>query len=176
MTAPLAAVLGSLPTLSSLHAELRCADASFFAQLMQLSELQLDGRVSGAAPAALIGLLRHCSQLIRLSLASFPLTSAHLAELLPAFPRLSCVKLQYLSKLESLRCFATPALAKSLSRLELDSLWACPWSELTHLLGLRWLRFLDISFARTDVNREQHQAVFAIPSQRFPMMLSSSVR
>ena len=247
--AALAAVLVSLPTLTSLNATMFCSNVSFLARLQDLRRLELRARncrdalvdpdelvsallyctqietlslyafrlrsvhmeqllpsmpalsslqlsmltqleslrcLSGLAlPASLTALLLHyvlrdypqsdvlqslqcCSQIQTLDLHDLVLTSAHMEQLLPVFPRLAKLSLSFLGRMDSLRCFDTPALAASLTHLRLCDLSRCPLSELPHLFGLRSLQKLRIKGLHMEDLSPAQQAEFAAHSARFP--------
>lgn len=169
VTAPLAALLHSLPTLTTLRAEIMCSELQFFAQLPLLTNLDLVESWTSVDLTDLVRSLRPCTQLTALALRLFDLASCHMESLLPAFPALASLTLSQLPQLVSLRCFATSALGASLTRLEMRDLPRCPPSEIVHLFGLRSLRTIIIDSLASALNVKQ-KAEFAAPSARFPLL------
>lgn len=173
---PLADVLGSLPTLTTLNAELHCKDVLFFRQLRELTELVLVR--SGWARREedeLVAALQCCTKITRLTLrGQFAFTGQHLEALLPAFPSLSSVDLYALTELESLACFATPSLAASLTSLRLSTLPSCPPIQLTHLFELHSLQSLSIRFLQAAPDAEL-TAAFRVSSPWFSSLQASFV-
>lgn len=154
-------------------------DVQFLTQLPSLTDLDLADRSPNPElffdpdpdPAVdltdLVDSLRRCTQITQLTLRQFNLIGRHLEDLLPALPLLSRLTLQG-SELESLRCFATPALASSLQSLQLRQMPRCPPSELIHLFGLRSLRRLLIQGLSEGLSPEL-LAEFR-DRQRFPFL------
>lgn len=173
VTAPLAAVLGTVPTLTSLNATLVRGPVQFLAELRALTSVCLapEGRPflpSKVDPTTLVAALCHCTAITNLRLSGFGFTAHHLDDLLPAFPRLSSLSLADLPELESLRCLATAALASSLQDLRLSVLPSCSSSAVARLLGLRSLQQLTLTYLWPDM-RPRLDPVFR-NRQRFPQL------
>ena len=174
ITDPLSLVLGSLSSsLQSLEVYLECTDVRFFSQLPSLTSVILHRPAPGLDLDDFIQSISQCTQLRTLGLSSFGLSCDQMERLLASFPLLSIARLTQLDGLASLRCFAIPALAGSLTHLSLASLPACPSSEVSHLLGLRSLQELWISRMKTWMGAEEQQ-LFSVRSARFPRLVKRS--
>ena len=169
--------LSTLPSLTQLTAAfVSCASFDWLAPLRHVHTLSLHLDCA-SAPRSCGGLLvaaaaGHCAHVTSLELTHPTFHAADLGALLAAMPLLASLELNSASTLESLRCFATPALARSLTSL---SLLYCRHpslapAELRALHGLSALRKLRLTHSLAASLDAVTRAEFTPPSARMPQL------
>jgi hypothetical protein len=145
-----AALLLLLPSLTKLGGVFE-ADPAFLQQLPNLEELELNLIYARSAPAPqlLLTALQGCSKLTSLFLSSCRFTSEQMCALLPSLPALRHLTLHIVNivdLLESLRCFSSGPITRTLTKLTLVDCRhpALHLTELEHVHALTELRSLDI--------------------------------
>jgi hypothetical protein len=156
-----AALLLSLPSLTSLSGRLKSVDPAFLLQLPNLTELNLDLAGAAATPEQQLTALQGCTKLTFLELIDCNFASQHMCALLPSLPALRKLTLYAGHQLESLRCFSRGPITKTLTFLALDYCRhpALDSLELDHVHALTELRSLsiDTSFLEPLDRFAQHQ-------------------
>lgn len=112
----------------------------FLPQLPRLTSLTLYSEEWSLSPDTVLASLLLCSGLTELSISNF---NSEAWSALFAVLAIKKLTLFLGGDIETLRCFASGLITESLEELSLEEIHL-PWSELSHLYGLRRLRILHL--------------------------------
>ena len=168
-----AAALRNLPGLLMIDTW-GCRNVSFLSALSQLHtlELQIGENPWAVSGDAVVEAISNCRHLTFLGLVA-PVTFAHLSVLLPRLPLLHTLILYFCSELESL-CFLNdvPTLRHTLRYLSLQHQPALRTSEIRHILALKNLDKLRLSFSFSEALDGFTRHVLTPPSTALPKLTS----